>query len=117
MKKKILLSIFMVLFVLCMVGAASCGKSDPALKDWTDETIELGYGQTYTLDLAVEAEDGESYAVTASVKTKDGETVDIVNGAFIANEKTEYIVTYVCVVEEKEYTRTVTIKVLLQQNQ
>ena len=112
MKKKIVYCVLLILFVFSAMGIAACGGSLPELVDFKNGTAEIGYGQSYTLDLTVKDENGGFHPLTATVKSADGKDVEVFNGRFVANEKTDYIITYSCLRGKDEQTRTVTVRVV-----
>ncbi len=128
MKRKTVTRWLAILATLtCAIGTAaitaSCkdgndvNQSSPAagaivLVDFKDETLEVGYGKTYNLQLMALDDKGNNHVVQATVTTKSGEKVEVLNGKFIALNKEGYVIKYSFTNDGKTITRTVTLNVV-----
>lgn len=114
--KKIFTAVSVVLTALClavcMVGCNGKSGGFPSLVGFVDETIEIGYGETYALQLSASDADGNAYELTASVVTADGDEVAVNSGRFLVNKKCDYIITYTLSYGGVAKSRTVTAKVV-----
>ncbi len=112
--KKTLILILTLFMVLCFgTGLMACKEEEKiALIDFNNQTIDIGYGDEYSLELTVKDSKGNLHALTAEVKTEDGKEVAVTNGKFIVNTKNDYIITYKFVKGEQTETRVVTAKVV-----
>ncbi|MBQ9734785.1 MAG: hypothetical protein IJV95_02880 [Clostridia bacterium] len=110
--KKILVAVLAIVMTVCFgLGLTACKEDPVVLVDFNDQTIDIGYGEEYLLDLTVKDNNGNVYNISSSVTT-GGEKVEITNGKFVASEKTDYIITYKFVKGEQTETRVVTAKVV-----
>ena len=112
MKRKLLLTFISLISALCLLIGVSACSTGAKLVDFSDKSIEIGYGTTYNLELAVSDEDGNIYGLTADVKTTDGKDVPVVNGKFNALDKGGYVIKYTLSKGKRTFTRTVTAKVV-----
>ncbi len=110
--KKILVTVLAIAMTVCFgLGLTACKEDPVVLVDFEDQTIDIGYGEEYLLELSVKDDKGNVYNISSTVTTA-GETVEITNGKFVANQKTDYIITYKFVKGEQTETRVVTANVV-----
>lgn len=110
--KKILITLLSMLLIVCSVAFVACGNKTAEIVDWTDQTIEIGYGETYNLNLVATDTENNVYTLTAEVETENGDKVEVNNGKFVVTEKCDYIIKYSLALEKETLTRTVTAKVV-----
>ena len=109
---KILITLLSMLLIVCSVAFVACGNKTAEIVDWTDQTIEIGYGETYNLNLVATDTENNVYTLTAEVETENGDKVEVNNGKFVVTEKCDYIIKYSLALEKETLTRTVTAKVV-----
>ena len=111
--QKILVTVLAIVMTVCFgLGLTACKEDPVVLVDFEDQTIDVGYGEEYLLELTVKDDKGNVYNIGSTVKTADGQDVTITNGQFVASQKTDYIITYKFVKGEQTETKVVTAKVV-----
>ena len=120
MKTKVWKKFLITAAMLCMgaatLGASACKDKDDdvatiTLVNFEDETLEVGYGAMYDLELMVTDSEGNLHAVIGNVKTTDGTPVQTLNGKFVVHDRSGYVITYSFASGNTTVTRTVTLTV------
>lgn len=126
MKRMTLKNLLALLATLsCVFGAAAVSgcanggannssnvSSVITLVDFKDETVDVAYGKTYTLQLMAKDDKGNMQSLKATVTTKDGKPVDVLNGKFVVLDKGGYVIEYKFENGGKTTTRKVTLNVI-----
>lgn len=116
MKKSTIKKILTIAAITCLgCVTVACGKGDGGsspsnevvLVGFENETISVGLGETYQLDLLGYTETGRPYGVQATVKDSEGNEVEALHGKFIVDQKEGYTITYTFGTQ----SRTVTLNV------
>ena len=106
--KKFVISILFACTFLCLIFVTACGEK-VELVDFSDKTVNIEYGTSYTVESYAYDGSGKSYALSSTVTDVDGDSMELVGGVIVV-EKSEYTVTYTADEVKDKPQKTVTIK-------